>query len=138
MNKKLTAPTIIFFALLGAIAAFGYKLYSEVPKNFSTTNTTAPKVKISVPTPVIKIYQGKVIEVRIRSLNSGFLKILDSGNSYEINADESETKILDENNQTTDLSYIKSGFTVKVTQAGATSKTDNEILTASEIRVVEK
>ncbi len=138
MNKKLITPTIILFALLGIIGAFGYRLYGELAKNFSITNTTAPKVKANVPTPAIKIYQGKVIEVRTRSLNSGFLKILDSGNSYEINVDESEAKILDENNQATNLSYIKSGFTIKVTQATGISKNNNGILTASEIRVIEK
>lgn len=138
MNKKLTAPTIILFVLLGTIGAFGYRLYRELPKIFPKANTTASKVKANVPTPVIKIYQGKVIEVRIRSLNSGFLKILDSGNSYEINVDESETKIFDENNQTTNLSYIKNDFTIKVTQATGISETSNGILTASEIRVIKK
>lgn len=122
--------------LLGALGALGYNLY-ESRKILPKTETNHPtKAKTNVPTLTAKIYQGEVIYIKFRGTNSGVLEILDNGNKYEIDVDESETKIYNQDGQLTNLSYIKNGFIIKVTQSSDTKKMIDETIGALEIRII--
>lgn len=150
VNNKLLFPTVIFFILIGVLGSLGYNLYLAQKRISSKINDSSQKVKANVcrtgeiatlsgcPTLVPRTYQGEVVNIKIRSQNSGFLEILDNGRTFEINVDDSETRIFDDNSQPINLSSIKNGFIVRVTQLTNISKMSDVAITASEIRVVER
>lgn len=150
MNSKLLFPTVIFFILIGVLGSLGYNLYLAQKRISSKINDSSKKVKANVcrtgeiatasgcVTLVTRTYQGEVTNIKIRGPNSGFLEILDNGSTFEINVDDSETRIFDYNTQPINFSSIKNGFIVRATELTDISQVSDATITASEIRIVKR